>query len=96
MNRIVGNCWHCGQALSELDLGREARCGACGKPVHACRNCRFYQPGRANACLEPIAEAVADKERANFCDYFQPHDGAYHGPGAAQEALRKAAEDLFK
>jgi hypothetical protein len=96
MSRIVGNCWHCGQGLTEVDLGREAACSNCGKQVHVCRNCRFYRPGRPNDCMEPIAEAVANKERANFCDYFEPHAGAYRGPGAAQQALRQAAENLFK
>lgn len=95
-NAVVGRCWHCGQALTELDLGREVRCPKCSKAVHACRNCRFFKPGRSNDCLEPIADFVSDKERANFCPYFAPHSSAYGGELADADALREAAELLFK
>jgi predicted RNA-binding Zn-ribbon protein involved in translation (DUF1610 family) len=91
-----GTCWSCGQRLVASDYGREDRCPACGKATHACRNCRFYAPGRANDCFEPIAERVVDKERPNFCDLFEPSSKA--GGAAAQPAddLRAAAEALFK
>jgi hypothetical protein len=94
---ILGRCWHCGQPFGETDLSRELRCPGCAKPVHACRNCRFYRPGRNNDCLEPVADHVADKVAANFCDYFQPHEAAYGGETAeSADKLRAAAEDLFK
>ncbi len=94
--RVVGSCWGCGHELTELDLGREARCPNCAKAVHACRNCRFYRPGRSNDCMEPVADYVADKIRANFCDYFQPHTGAFQGDGDPADDLREAADALFK
>ena len=91
-----GTCWSCGHRLLAADYGREGRCPACGKATHACRNCRFYAPGRANDCLEPIAERVIDKERPNFCDLFEPASnmGATAKPPA--DDLRAAAEALFK
>jgi len=92
----VGRCWNCGKVLSDYDLGREARCGDCNKPVHCCRNCQYYQPGRSNDCVEPIADFVTDKFSANFCDYFQPHDMAYEDKQTSSDDLRNAAEDLFK
>jgi len=95
-NAVVGLCWHCGQELSELDLGREARCPKCSKAVHACRNCRYFKPGRSNDCLEPIADFVSDKERANFCGYFAAHPAAYVGEVADAGVLRDAVESLFK
>ena len=90
-----GTCWSCGHHLLAADYGREGRCPACAKATHACRNCRFYAPGRANDCLEPIAERVIDKERPNFCDLFEPvaRTGATTGPSA--EDFRAAAEALF-
>ena len=93
---LVGRCWHCGQGLGELDLGREARCASCSKPVHVCRNCQFFKPGRSNDCLEPIADFVSDKERANFCDYFKASTAAYSGAAVDAAGLRDAAESLFK
>ena len=89
-----GNCWHCGQALAGADYQREGACPACRKQTHVCRNCRFYSPGRANDCVEPVADAVTDKTRANFCDYFEPSSDAYTAKADA-DALRNAADQLF-
>jgi hypothetical protein len=97
MNNSTGSCWHCGQALSDNDYARESTCPHCSKYTHVCRNCRFYAPGRPNACLEPVAEAVMDKERANFCGYFEPVTAASANQDQpSAEELLKAAEDLFK
>ncbi len=92
-----GSCWECGATLGAADYGRESRCPECGKATHACRNCRFYAPSRPNACAEPVAERVMEKERANFCGYFEPTTG--RGPAAeasSAEDLRSAADALFK
>jgi hypothetical protein len=92
-----GLCWNCGHGLTRLDLGRESPCPGCGKPVHCCRNCRHYAPGRPNECMEPLVERVIDKLRANFCDYFEPSPKAAAGGAAPDaEALRQAAEALFQ
>jgi len=89
-----GVCWSCGAGLEAVDYQREGECPSCRKQTHVCRNCRFYEPGRPGDCQEPIAEPVRDKERANFCDYFEPTSAAYQ-PGADADALKAAAERLF-
>jgi len=89
-----GVCWACGSRLSAADYTREGECPQCRKQTHACRNCRFYEPGRPNDCQEPIAEPVTDKQRANFCDYFEPGSDGYQ-PSADPDALRAAADRLF-
>jgi hypothetical protein len=44
-----------------------------------------------------MAEEVMDKERANFCDFFEPSsETGADGQASSQEDLLKAAEDLFK
>ena len=94
---ITGKCWHCGATLAGGDYGRENTCRACGKQTHVCRNCRWYAPSRPNQCAEPVAERVMNKERANFCGYFEPNpDAATADEQTSDDALRKAAEDLFK
>ena len=90
-----GTCWACGQTLEPSAYTREGECPKCRKQTHVCRNCRFFAPGLANSCREPVAEHVTDKERANFCDYFQPAGDTYQ-ESADADALRSAAEDLFK
>lgn len=97
MNDASGTCWHCGQALSAADYGREDQCPQCRRDTHVCRNCRFYRPGISNDCQEPIADHVADKTRANFCDYFAPNPQAGGDAAAASpDDLLAAAEALFK
>jgi hypothetical protein len=101
---IKGYCWHCARGLIKADYGREALCLGCGKATRVCRNCRFFAPGRPNACSEPMAERVADKQKANFCEFFDPNpnpssSSSSPGGNAAAEAqadLRQAAEALFR
>ncbi len=89
-----GACWFCGAKLTASEYQREGECPQCRKQTHVCRNCRFYQPGRPNDCQEPVAEVVHDKQRANFCDYFEPSTNA-HKPGPDAAALKTAADSLF-
>jgi hypothetical protein len=92
-----GNCWHCGRSLSAADYGRESNCPGCQKPTHVCRNCVHFAPGRPNDCVEPMAESVLEKERANFCELFEPAERRAGGTsGPTEQELTKAAEDLFK
>lgn len=97
MTDSTGYCWHCGHPLGAEDYPRTGECPQCRRQTHVCRNCRFYRPGLHNDCQEPVAEAVTDKTRANFCDYFQPNPLA---PDTRQtpeaEDLLAAAEALFR
>lgn len=95
--QVSGTCWNCGQSLGDSDYFRESTCPSCRKYTHVCKNCRFYAPGRPNSCLEPIADKVTDKERANFCGYFEPTSPkASNSAQTPSDDLLKAAEDLFK
>jgi hypothetical protein len=91
-------CWRCGASLAELSLpfGRTESCRACRAEVHVCRLCRFYDLSKAKHCAEPVADPVLDKERANFCGYFEPAAGRYRGTGnPAAESARATLEALF-
>ena len=65
-------CWRCGARIDDalFPLRREEVCTACNADLHVCKQCRFYNPRVSDGCDEPIAGGVANKERANFCDYF--------------------------
>lgn len=94
---VIGKCWHCGADLHSVDYGRETDCRGCGKPTRVCRNCRWYAPDRTNQCEEPMADRVMDKTHANFCGYFEPTTSPRSdGEKSAEDALRQAAEDLFR
>lgn len=64
--------------------------------MKTCLNCRFYAPGAANDCREPVSEPVKDKERANFCDWFSPAENAFNNSGNNKESeAEKKAKDAF-
>ena len=90
-------CWKCGASLDAepLPLARLAECPACHADLHVCRLCEFYDPGVANSCREPIADVVKDKERANFCGYFQPRPDAWAGTVADPSRQARASLDAL-
>lgn len=73
------NCWKCGADLSDLafPLGRMSKCKKCRADLHVCKQCKFFDKSRANQCQEPVADAVTDKQRANFCGYFEINENAF-------------------
>jgi len=96
-------CWYCGlPIIDEEPLGRSQRCQKCGKDLRSCKNCRFFLPGSHGNCRESGAEAVQDKERANFCDWFSM-DAKFRSQTQGQtnekekaDASRTAFNNLFK
>src|SRR5690349_16107192 len=87
-------CWKCGASLADLSLPlrRLDECRQCHAELHVCKLCEWYSIAVAKHCREPIAEEVKDKERANFCDYFKPKQGAYSAAGL--DAAAKAQAEL--
>ena len=96
--KIMRICFNCGQGIDVAGkIGRREVCSSCGRDLHVCRNCSFYDPRAYNACHEPQAERVIDKDRGNFCEYFSfratvPETGR---PAAEPSAKEKLAA-LFK
>jgi len=91
-------CWKCGASIDALPLplGRAAECPVCRAELHVCRLCEFYDPRVSQACREPIADQVKEKERANFCGYFQPRPNAYQArDDAAAQGARAELDALF-
>ena len=93
------NCWKCGKTIDFKErIGFHAHCEQCGRPLHVCRNCSFYDSAYNNQCRETMAERVVDKERENFCDYFaSAAQSTSAPPGQSPErAARERLEALFK
>jgi hypothetical protein len=92
-------CFACGRRIelaSGERVGFRAECPHCRADLHVCRNCAHHDPGAYNECREPQAERVADRERANRCDWFAPGCGAWGSDGQGREAARSALDALFK
>ena len=91
----MGTCYFCGADI-DIPVYRSTLCPACGRDVKICLNCVFYSPGSHWECRETIPEAVRDKERANFCDYFRLGSRSGKNSGGDNTAgHRKAFDDLF-
>ena len=93
-------CHACGAEVSkEGKLFRTDECASCGRDLRCCRNCRHFSPTAHNQCLEPVAEWVADKERANFCEYFTFAESTAAGRKdgkSSEEEAREKWKKLFK
>jgi hypothetical protein len=94
------HCWKCG---TEIELAASARvlkndsCPSCDRDLHVCLNCRFYDPSAHNQCIETQAEWVRDKEKANYCDYFEPSKTSGPTSRSKSSADPKSAFDkLFR
>lgn len=66
-------CYSCGflNVDKKEKLSRHAVCEKCMTDLHCCFNCKFYDSTAYNECHEPNAERVLDKQKSNFCDYFE-------------------------
>jgi len=92
-------CWKCG---TEIELAGSARvlktdsCPSCDWDLHVCLNCRFYDPSAHNQCSETQAEWVGDKEKANYCDYFEPSKASRPAQRSrSSEDVKSALDKLF-
>lgn len=89
-------CWGCGEEIDSGErVGFRARCPACDRPAHACRNCAHYDPALYNQCRETMAERVVDKEAQNFCEYFTPSQGPTRQAAGPPGGARAQLEALF-
>jgi hypothetical protein len=88
-------CYFCGEEAGGEKIYRNTLCVSCGKELRICLNCEFYSPGSHRDCRETIGEAVRDKERANFCDWFSPLDSAARRAGSDTQAKARNARGEF-
>lgn len=87
-------CFSCGTENQVADrFGRRDECTQCMADLHVCKNCRFYDESSYNECKETSADVVREKERSNFCDFFEPGGGNY--AQSKRDDLLAQAEALF-
>jgi hypothetical protein len=92
----MARCFSCGSLLPDK-IYRTTVCPVCDKDAKVCLNCAFYEKGAQWDCREKIDEPVREKERANFCGFFEPEKkrretsagtGTKEGGGKAVDAKR--------
>jgi hypothetical protein len=92
------HCAACGAGVelaSGERVGFRDECPRCRADLHSCRNCAHHDPGAYNECREPGAERVADRERANRCDWFAPNAATGRAPDPRAGA-KSALDALFR
>lgn len=88
-------CVHCHKEVDTARIHIRDECPGCGRDLHACLNCEFYDRNAYRQCRESIREPVQDKERANYCDFFQAAGKATTDTNSGSDTLKKL-NDLFK
>ena len=91
-------CWNCGKQTGlEGKPFRTDHCPSCLADLRCCRGCRFYDPRSARQCRERVDETVKIKDKANFCDYFQPRiiGAKAQDKMADKDSRKKSFDDLF-
>jgi hypothetical protein len=88
-------CFSCSHETEYSGVpGRRDECEKCHADSHVCRNCKQYDSKAYNECREPQADRIQEKDRSNFCDFFEI--GSAIGGMTEREKQRAAAEALFK
>jgi hypothetical protein len=91
-------CYRCGASLAALSLplSRQDSCPECSVHLHVCRMCRHFDVSVPGQCREDDAEDVTDKERLNFCDWFDPSEEAFDSVAKAEaDRSQRALDALF-
>lgn len=91
----MGVCFSCKKDIEASGRpGRGDACPRCGADVKVCLNCRHYDETSYNSCREPSAERVVNKDKSNFCDFFE-FGGGKKGVVAKDDPMERL-KDLFR
>ena len=91
-------CWNCGwEWLESRPPPFKETCPDCFSYLHACKNCKLYNPAVSLDCMSPTAEPPQSQEAHNFCEEFVFADrDQVSGKVVENERTTKAKEQLAK
>ncbi|RMF93986.1 MAG: hypothetical protein D6734_08860 [Candidatus Schekmanbacteria bacterium] len=91
-------CYFCKKDIEiSGKVSRNDTCPHCGNDIHCCLNCTFFDESKHNKCAETQAEWVSDRERRNYCEYFNlKSQEDMQASAKEKEEARRRAESLFK
>lgn len=94
-------CSECSAMVTYMDaIQTMDKCQNCSAWLHTCRNCVFFDPGKPNQCMKPVAVRVEGKGERNLCELFTPkilvEKAVEEKRETTVDSARKAFDDLFK
>ena len=94
--REVLRCAQCGAPVP-AEVGFDDRCPRCGTDLHACAQCRSFDPGSRFECMQAIPVRIAPKNVRNSCTLYDPRTTVERETTTPRtNDARKAFDDLFK
>lgn len=94
MNR---HCWKCGAEWTvKGNPGRGESCHECRADLRVCRNCVSYDRTVADQCRERQAEPVLEKDKGNFCEFFEFIRRVYRPPTDLNPRESSARDQMKK
>lgn len=91
------SCFNCNKSLdlnAQSKIARSEECPHCYASLHSCRMCNFYDKSVYNECRETNADRIIEKEKANFCDYFDLSGS--NSDSIEKDSILSVANSLFK
>lgn len=74
--------------------GRLETCHQCGSDLKVCANCGSYDRAVAQQCRDQRADPVAEKEAANYCEFFDFIRREFAAPAGEGKREAKARDTL--
>jgi hypothetical protein len=93
---MTRHCHKCGWEWSlARQPGRSETCGRCEADLKVCLNCEYFDRSVAYQCRERRAEPVEEKDRANYCEWFELARRAYT-PDPRADSRAEATRNQLK
>ena len=95
-------CWNCGRPTGITQkVFRNDECPNCMASLRCCRGCRHFDPMRRYQCRETIESPIRDKEKPNYCDFYQHRNVMKTAGGITTQkddkfTRKKRFDDLFE
>ena len=92
----VFRCAVCGHRQS-ADIGPGSVCAQCGKDLHTCTHCKYFDTSAPNECRQPVKDYVSSKAKRNHCELFEAKASQeFAQESGSPKSARDAFDALFK
>ena len=94
---MTRHCFQCGREWTlSTQPGRRDQCEDCNTDYRCCRNCVHFDRSVAHQCRERRAQPVQEKDRANYCEYFEFTKRVFNASNNEANSCEDAARDALK